>query len=161
MIINKVAKLKAFKESKNILFYLPIHGEVNLIPLYNSHNDLKNFILPKIKKNNQLDLHYINDLDHTEKGKYNILEPKKHLKKAKIKDIDLILVPGIAFDLEGNRIGYGKGYYDQLLKQTTALKIGIAYDFQLLKKITPEKHDIKMDRIITEKQNVKTAQKSL
>jgi 5-formyltetrahydrofolate cyclo-ligase len=61
------------------------------------------------------------------------------------------LVPGTAFDSSGHRIGYGKGYYDRLLKKTTSSKIGIAYDFQIVKKVPAENHDIKMTQIVTDK----------
>ena len=64
--------------------------------------------------------------------------------------IDLFLVPGVAFDKSGNRLGYGKGYYDQLLHNTTGLKIGICFDCQVVDAIPNETHDIKMDIIVTE-----------
>lgn len=160
LIIKKVSRLKVFKESKNILFYLPILGEVNLVQLFILYKDEKKFILPRIKKNHLLDLHYINDLTLISKGKYNLSEPQKSLKKARLEDIDLILVPGIAFDSKGHRIGYGKGYYDRLLQKTNSLKIGIAYDFQSLNKIPSEKHDVTMDYIITEKKHIKMPAKT-
>ena len=65
--------------------------------------------------------------------------------------IQIIIVPGVAFDRSGNRMGRGRGFYDRMLKSTVgALKIGIAYDFQMLDEIPVEPHDVKMDRIITE-----------
>ncbi len=67
--------------------------------------------------------------------------------------IELIIVPGVAFDRKGNRMGRGRGFYDRLLKTTPkALKIGVAYDFQMLDSIPVEPFDVKMDRIITEQQ---------
>jgi 5-formyltetrahydrofolate cyclo-ligase len=62
----------------------------------------------------------------------------------------LIIVPGIAFDKQGYRIGHGKGYYDRLLKNVSILKIGFAFNLQILEKIPSEKHDIKINKIITE-----------
>ena len=64
--------------------------------------------------------------------------------------IDWIIVPGVAFDKKLNRLGRGKGYYDKLLVQTSATKIGICYELQLFDEIPAEPHDIKMDFIITE-----------
>ena len=62
--------------------------------------------------------------------------------------IDLILVPGVAFDKSGNRLGRGKGYYDKVLKQTGAYKLGVCFDFQLVERVPVEPHDVKMDRVV-------------
>ena len=67
-------------------------------------------------------------------------------------DIDLIVVPGVAFDRERNRLGRGKGYYDRLLSQLKASAIGICFDFQLKGQIPTEPFDRKMDLVITEKE---------
>ena len=73
--------------------------------------------------------------------------------------IDLIIVPGVAFDKEGNRIGFGRGYYDRFLENySDSVKISIAYDFQLVEKIEAEKHDKKVD-IIFLKNNLIEAKK--
>jgi 5-formyltetrahydrofolate cyclo-ligase len=65
--------------------------------------------------------------------------------------VELIVVPGVAFDPTGNRMGRGRGFYDRLLKSTpNAMKVGVAYDFQLLDKIPVEPHDVPMDSVITE-----------
>ena len=67
------------------------------------------------------------------------------------KDIDLALIPGIAFDKDGHRVGHGKAYYDKLNKELKCKKISLAYNFQVLENIPVEKHDEKIDMIITEK----------
>ena len=67
-------------------------------------------------------------------------------------DIDIVIVPGVAFDKKYNRMGYGKGYYDRFLKDMTALKIGVCHSFQLVDEIPSEPHDIKMDMIVTERE---------
>ena len=64
--------------------------------------------------------------------------------------MELIIVPAVAYDRQGNRIGRGKGYYDRLLSRTKALRIGVAYDFQLVDEIEAEPHDIPVDIVITE-----------
>ena len=89
-----------------------------------------------------------NDL---KKGAYNILEPT-HINEIDFNKIDLVLVPGLAFDRHGFRMGFGMGYYDKLLSEGTAHKIGICYDFQLFDDIPKDDHDIKMDKIITERE---------
>lgn len=100
---------------------------------------------------NTLSLSYIDSLDSLQKGAYGIREPSV-VKTADETDIDVILVPGLAFDKSGARMGFGKGYYDRLLDRSSAVKIGLCYDFQLLDKIPTMPHDIPMDYIITEKE---------
>ena len=143
-----------YKNAKKILFYLPIHSEVDLVELYNRTKS-KKFALPKIASTTKLHIHYIKDLSETEAGKFNIIEPKGHLKEAKPEDLDLVLVPGIVFARDGHRIGYGKGYYDRLLKKVKCPKIGIAYEFQIVENIPGEPHDTPMDYLATEKGIIK------
>lgn len=98
-----------------------------------------------------LSLSYISSMDDMTKGAYSILEPKT-VHTADETNIDVILVPGLAFDRNGGRMGFGKGYYDRLLENSKAVKIGLCYDFQILEKIPTESHDVPMNFIITEKE---------
>ncbi len=153
-ILKNILALPAFKKAETILFYMPIKGEVDLSALLEvTKNSLnKKFVLPRVTKGKTtLELYYIQNPHDLEKGSFNILEPKLHLKKAPLKNLDLALIPGVVFFDNGHRIGYGKGYYDRLLKKTSCLKIGVAYEFQIVKNIPGEKHDTPMDMIITEK----------
>ncbi len=92
---------------------------------------------------------YICGFDSLKKGAYGILEPEVIL-PADIYDIDFILVPGIAFDKRGNRMGFGKGYYDKLLRDCRAEKTALCYEYQMLDEIPSDIHDIPMNTIITE-----------
>lgn len=153
-IFSRVENFAAFKKARQVLFYLPIHGEVDLQELFNKYKKQKKFILPRVNKVT-LDLMYVKDWSDTEIGSFKLTEPKKHLEKAFPKDIDLILVPGVVFGLDGHRIGYGKGFYDRLLKKTQCPKIGVAYEFQIVENIPGEEHDVKMDLIVTETRSIK------
>lgn len=82
-------------------------------------------------------------------GAYGILEPKEGL-RTEPEELDLILVPGIAFDRRGGRIGFGAGYYDRLLCRTPAYKAALAYSFQVVEDAFSQPHDVAMDCIITE-----------
>ena len=93
--------------------------------------------------------YYITDISELTKGAYGIFEPPQ-AEKAKISDIDAVIVPGIAFDKKGNRMGFGAGYYDRFLADFKGIKIGICYNFQLLDEICADTHDIPMDYIISE-----------
>ena len=150
-IVSALSESSYFKRARIILFYLPIHGEVDISQLFNKYKGKKKFVLPRVCKNGNLNLHFITDLSETENGAFNIKEPLGNLKEASPKDLDLILVPGTVFAKDGHRIGYGKGFYDRLLKNTSAIKIGIAYEFQIVENIPAQSHDSPMDLIATEK----------
>ncbi len=68
-----------------------------------------------------------------------------------ISEIDLVIVPAVAFDRHGNRVGRGKGYYDRLLENCRALTIGVGYEFQLVDEIDAEEHDIPLDFVVTDR----------
>ncbi len=155
LLIGKICRLAAYRNAKNIAFYVPVHGEVNLIPLFLKHRSKKKFFLPKSTDGRTLRFHAVNKLSELELGKYNIPEPASSKRIIGKNRIDLVLVPGLAFDRKCRRLGYGKGYYDNFLAHTPCLKIGIAYDFQLIKNIPAEKNDVPMDLIITEKQIIR------
>lgn len=91
----------------------------------------------------------LTDLNSVTHGAYGIREPLKNQQIDK-RVIEAVIVPGIGFDRNGGRIGFGKGYYDRFLSDFDGLKIGVCYDFQLVDKIETDENDIPMDMIITE-----------
>ena len=93
----------------------------------------------------------LNSFNDLSKGDFGVLEPspKKRI-ASKTESFDLIIVPGIAFDINGGRIGYGKGFYDRFLVQTKAFRLALAFDFQVIESIPTELHDVPMNGIITE-----------
>ena len=90
--------------------------------------------------------------DSLKRGAFGILEPDESCAEVSPREADVVVVPGIAFDLSGRRIGYGKGFYDRVLHdlEGKGKLIGFCYDFQLLTEIVDEPHDVVMDLIITE-----------
>ena len=82
-------------------------------------------------------------------GKFGVREPAASCTEIALNQFDLILVPGMAFDLSGNRLGRGQGFYDRLLENASGIKCGVCHDFQLLEKIPSEPHDAKVDFILT------------
>ncbi len=144
-IIEKLLTLKEIKNAKHILIYYPIHNEPNPLPLIKKLKN-KTFYLPKLI-NNKITPIKIDNINNLKKGKYNIKEPTSNKEAT---TIDLAIIPGIVFSENKHRIGYGKGYYDKYLNNKKITKIAIAYNFQIVKNIEGEKHDIKMDKIITQ-----------
>jgi 5-formyltetrahydrofolate cyclo-ligase len=107
--------------------------------------------------NDVLELFLLENMDELAIGMYKILEPKPELrdapgKRVEVKELDLIMVPGVAFDRRGARMGHGFGYYDKLLEHARpdAPLVALAFECQIFPEIPTQQHDIFMDRIITE-----------
>ncbi len=101
----------------------------------------------------------VTDLKDLSFGSYEILEPAEREIRAEPGSFGLVVVPGVAFDLKGGRLGYGKGYYDMALKGLTCQIVALAYEFQVLKEEIPvEPHDIRVTAIVTEKRVLKVAE---
>jgi 5-formyltetrahydrofolate cyclo-ligase len=152
-IKNRLFDSDIFRNAISILFYVSYGGEVFTHDMIKECLILKkNVIVPKSNiENRTLILSKLVGWDDLEVGSYNILEPKSDkIIEFPIEDIDLIIVPGVGFDLTGRRIGHGKGYYDNLLKKSKAVHIGLAFEFQIVDEIPTENHDIPVDIIITE-----------
>jgi 5-formyltetrahydrofolate cyclo-ligase len=90
-------------------------------------------------------------------GKFGIREPVSSCAEIPPEKFDLILVPGVAFDWNGNRLGHGRGFYDRLLAKTSGLKCGVGHDFQLIGKVPAEPHDAKVNFIVTPTRCVRTS----
>ena len=147
--------LTEFKEASNILFYVSYDNEVNTHDMIKeSMKKKKNVIVPISDKINRcLILSELKNWDDLEQGSYGIFEPRKEkIKEAPIEKIELIIVPGVGFDEKGNRIGHGKGFYDNLLRNSTNIPhIGLAFESQTLKEIPIQSHDLPVHKIVTEK----------
>ena len=151
-ILEILRKDKGF--GKIIGGYYPYNYEVNPIEILMKFEKLNYQIsLPKIKKNFQMDFFRWSTSDPLSINKYGIPEPISN----KIVYPNILLVPLVAFDRSLNRIGYGGGFYDRYIdkikKNKKITTIGLAYSFQKVKKVPINKYDIKLDFVITEKEN--------
>lgn len=153
VISDKLWDVPSFLGANTVMVYISSFNEVSTATVTEKLLSLGKRVIVPISdtETETLILSYIEDMSSLSAGAYGILEPQ-HIRTAQPSDIDCILVPGIVFDKNGNRMGFGKGYYDKLLAQTSAVKIGLCYDFQLMQDIAVEAHDVPMDIIITEKQ---------
>jgi 5-formyltetrahydrofolate cyclo-ligase len=157
-IVARCMSLPEYQQAKTVLFYLDVRSEVR------TRNDLENALASGKKivvpycVDGELELFHLTNPEELAVGMYRILEPKTELRsveahKVDVKEIDLIIVPGVAFDREGGRTGHGKGYYDKLLEHArpdTPL-VALAFECQLFDKIPMQDHDVYMDKVITEK----------
>lgn len=156
-IRNSLFTLDCVKNAKTVCTFLSAFKEPDTIGIVRQLWEKKCRVIVPISdtETNTLSLSCIDNMDDLKKGAYGILEPSV-VKTADEKDIDVILVPGLAFDRHGGRMGFGKGYYDRLLETSSTVKIGLCYDFQLFDTIPTESHDVPMDFIITEKEICET-----
>jgi len=151
-IYQNVVTLPEWKKAKNIFIYISTKEEVSTRHLIKEYLSKKKIIVPKSHtKFNTLTLHEIKSFDDIKKGHYAILEPLPHTRIIDPKNIDLAIIPGIAFDKKGNRVGYGKAYYDRLAAYLQCPKIALAYEVQIVDNVPAQKHDIPVNGIVTEK----------
>ncbi len=137
-------------DANNYLVYLPINKEVDTTELikYLLHNGKNVFVPAYDEKNEQYVAAKFANFNGLIEGPYHIKQPKT-LKAINVNEIEVAIIPGIAFTKNGGRLGYGKGIYDRLLKKSKCMKVGYAYDFQIAKTLPREKQDLIMDVILT------------
>lgn len=158
-ILKKLFCLQEFKKAKNVVFYVSIGSEVYTQGairklLKGKGNKSKSIIVPKVKGNRLILSRITSMSDLKPQGRFKIPEPIE-IRRVNKNKIDLVILPGLGFDKEGNRVGYGKGYYDRLLKTLKAKKIGLAFEQQLVNNLPSHNHDIRMDVVVTEKRILK------
>ena len=141
---------------QSVMVYLSFKNEVMTDRFISQFKiDKKDVSIPYCINDLSMNAVKLVDFDEFKVNRYGILEPENPVKTDK-NTIHLCVVPGVAFDGSGARIGFGKGYYDRFLKGTNIIKIGICYDFQIMKSPLPNDiNDIKMDYIISEKRIIK------
>ncbi|MDD5291921.1 MAG: 5-formyltetrahydrofolate cyclo-ligase [Candidatus Omnitrophica bacterium] len=154
-IQNKLFSLPQFRKAKKILFYLSFDGEVETFRMIDKAVLLgKQVAVPVINKNNKKITAslFVDCKSQLETGPYGIYQPKREcVRKIPLKNIDLIIVPAVAFDLKGNRLGRGQGYYDRMLCSLPRRipTVGLAFDFQVLDRVPAiESHDFPVDRVL-------------
>lgn len=157
-ICAKFMALPDYAAAKTVMFYIDVRSEVRTRQaLPDALASGKKIIVPWCNEQGELELFHLTNMEELAIGMYKILEPKAELRKLPEKvvgprDLDLVMVPGVAFDRHGGRMGHGKGYYDKLLQHArpeTPL-VALAFECQLFPEIPVAAHDIFMDKIITE-----------
>lgn len=163
-IINQTVLQQAeYQQAKTILWYLHCRSEVHTYQrvLDELLNQDKKIVIPYCTKdsqgNNHLGLWYLQALSELVAGTWGILEPPKARwgeinKEMSPDEIDCVVVPGVAFDQQGGRLGNGAGYYDRLFARldTNCTLMGVCFNSQLVEQVCMQKYDIYMDKVITE-----------
>lgn len=147
-VFSRLEQSAAFLLAERILMYHSLPDELPTIAFLEKWGKRKRFFLPRVNGVNLDILPY--DRSRLELGSFHIEEPTGD-DLTDPSEIELIVVPAVAYDRRGNRLGRGKGFYDRLLQTTRATKIGVGYDFQLFDELPVEEHDVPMDIVITQR----------
>jgi len=148
----------AWSAARSILFYAPMAGELDVWPLLTEAlAGGKQILLPRfVSASRSYEVCSIGNLEtDLRAGHFGIREPASTRPRSVLDRLDLILVPGVAFDHHGRRLGRGKGYYDQLLATIRGVTCGVAFDEQIVEEIPVEPHDVHLDCIVTPSRWVK------
>lgn len=157
-ICQSFMSLPEYAAAQTVLFYVDVRSEVRTrqsLPEALTHG--KKIVVPWCNDQGELELFHLESMEELSLGMYRILEPKPELRRlppkvVPVEKLDLVMVPGVAFDRTGARMGHGKGYYDKLLEHArpdTPL-VALAFECQLFDAIPTAAHDVFMDKVITE-----------
>lgn len=156
IIFNKLINSYYYKNYSTIFTFVSFKDEVDTHKfIEHALRNGKKICVPKVpSKKEGMKVYFINNFEDLKKGYFDILEPVEGCIEASPEEIDFILMPGVAFDRQGNRIGYGAGFYDRFLSQlkNQVPKIALAYDFQVYEEVPNDEFDVRIDGIITEKE---------
>ncbi len=149
-IMRQVEALPAFQQAGTVLLYWSMADEVQTHAFVKKWYKDKVLLLPCVDGDDLRLRQYTGPECMVAGEQFGIGEPMGE-EFMNLDAVELIMVPGVAFDRMGNRMGRGRGFYDRLLKSTpNAMKVGVAFDFQLLDSVPTEPHDVKMDKVIVE-----------
>ncbi len=156
-ITDTVMQLPQYQNASCVMWYVDVRDEVRTRHALPSAIASGKRIVVPFCVDGELELFHLESMEELEVGMYKILEPRGDLrevaaKRVPVKDLDLVLVPGVGFDREGGRTGHGKGYYDKLLENARpdAPLVALAFDCQMFPTIPMQSHDIYMDCVVTE-----------
>lgn len=148
IIKEKLFKTRIFKKAKIVMFYISLNGEVDTKDMIKEALNLGKLVVVPVCLDRTIIACILNNKAKLQRGPYGVWEPvlKKPIDPKKL---DLVAVPGLAFDKKGKRLGRGKGYYDRFLtKIRSAVSIGLAFDFQILPVIPATKFDVDVQKVI-------------
>lgn len=152
-IADRFLDVPELEQIESIALYAPIRNEVETKGLFSHLSSQKRVLYPRVK-GERLEFVPVRSLADLSQGSYGVLEPEEG-DQEDLGEIGAVVLPGVAFDLRGERIGFGKGFYDRTLAHYRGVKIGLGYDFQVLPEIPRDDHDVFCHLVITEKRTVR------
>ncbi|WP_457568224.1 5-formyltetrahydrofolate cyclo-ligase [Desulfurobacterium sp.] len=152
VICEKLLTVDAVKRYRKFLLYYPFKNEASLLPLFQQlKKSGKSVLFPKVSGKEIIPVE-VNSLNELSPGYMGIMEPPAAGKK---EEPEVVFVPGIAFDLNCYRLGYGGGFYDRFLSLGKYFTIGVCFDFQIVKKLPVEPFDVPVQLVISEKRIIR------
>lgn len=150
-IEERLFSLPEFKAARTVMFFASFRSEVDTGPMIRRALTFgKRVVLPKVT-GAELALHEIADFDNdVAPGAWGIPEPDES-RPVMLDELDMIIVPGAAFDEQGNRLGYGAGFYDKLLPVFRKTTVALAFELQIVPSVPAEIHDIPIQKIVTDR----------
>lgn len=149
---SKIIASSLWQTSRNILMFYPLSDEPDIVPLLaQALSSGKSISLPRYDSSSGVyEAALIRNLtEDLVPGRFGVREPAPNCPALPLNQLDLTLVPGIAFDSSGRRLGRGKGFYDRLLPGTTGMTLGLAFDWQESDALPVEPHDVELDAVLT------------
>ena len=146
LVVQEVLDLPEWQDASTVMMYCALPGEVDLTPLLGV--DGKRIVLPLVSGNDLLLKEYVPG--SLVPGYAGIMEPSSNAPDVASDEIDLVLVPGVAFDRCGRRLGRGKGYYDRTLKSLDCKKVGVAFSWQIVDAVPVDEWDLPMDILVVD-----------
>lgn len=161
LITESLLALPEFRQAKRVMMYFPLKNEAGTSELVKKTLEMgKEVFLPKTDFGKRLIVPTrVSSPEALERTAQGLVEPKDG-QAARASELDLIIVPGVAFDRQGNRIGMGRGFYDLLLRKVSrkVKLVGLCFEENLEESLPVESHDVKMDLIVTDKQVIRRGQ---
>lgn len=156
IIFENITHMPEFLQAENIMIYISFSSEVDTKRLieYCLKNGKKVYVPVTFSMDRGIKACALKSFDDLKVGAYGILEPVEHSFVEK-EYIDMCIVPGLAFDLNGHRIGYGGGYYDRFLCDYKGFTAGVAFDKCIIESTCPEEYDVAVKAVVTEKEVIR------
>ncbi len=151
-ILEQIESLPVFQSAKTILLYYPVQNEVDVLPLVKRYKHEKTILFP-VSHRRGMTVHPYAGNAMMHRGKFGIPEPTTPAYEG---TIDLMIVPAVAFDKKGRRLGRGGGYYDRFIKKIKnhTFTLGVAYDFQMIDEVPSARHDQRVQGVVTPNQTI-------
>ncbi len=150
-IARSVLAMSQCRRAQKIMCYYSLSGEVQTVSLIRALlREGKEVYLPVTKENLEMDAVRLCDADAVHAGALRVMEPNEG-ERIDPAQLDLVIVPGLAFDRTGGRMGYGAGCYDRFLPECRAVIAGLAFEFQMIDQVEMDAHDVFMNCVVTER----------
>lgn len=159
-VYAQIMRMESYRSARTVMAYAAVRGELSLERVMEDiRASGRRLALPRCGESGEMDACLVTERRQLRQGAYGIWKPDESCPVVPPEEIDLMLIPGTAFDRAGGRIGQGGGYYDRYIIQTRAVRVGICHGFALVNRIPTEKHDVRMDAVVTPEETLVFRQK--